>query len=66
MNEPQKSQPLTINSPMTVGMMAGQWCPHGLDPDQPGDQQLEEAGSLIFDTQALERELSILVLLASA
>ncbi len=59
-NEPQKSQPLTINSPMTVGMMAGQWCPHGLDPDQPGDQQLEEAGSLIFDTQALERELSIL------
>ena len=45
---------------MTVGMMAGQWCPHGLDPDQPGDQQLEEAGSLIFDTQALERELSIL------
>ena len=60
MNEPQKSQPLKINSPMTVGMMAGQWCPHGLDPDQPGDQQLEEAGSLIFDTQALERELSIL------
>ena len=60
MNEPQKSQALKINSPMTVGMMAGQWCPHGLDPDQPGDQQLEEAGSLIFDTQALERELSIL------
>ncbi|MGI9498706.1 MAG: CocE/NonD family hydrolase [Geminicoccaceae bacterium] len=52
--------PLTINSPMTVGMMAGQWCPHGLDPDQPGDQRIEAGGSLVFDTEPLNETLDIL------
>ena len=52
--------PLTINSPMTVGMMAGQWCPHGLDPDQPGDQRIEAGGSLVFDTEPLSEPLDIL------
>ena len=51
---------LTINSPMTVGMMAGQWCPHGLDPDQPGDQRIEAGGSLVFDTDPLSDTLDIL------
>ena len=48
------AQLLSINSPMTVGAMAGQWCPHGLDPDLPGDQRAEAGGSLVFDSPPLE------------
>ena len=59
-NEPDASAPLAISSPTTVGMMAGQWCPHGLDPDLPGDQRLEAGGSLVFDTGPLDEALDIL------
>ena len=51
---------LSISSPMTTGLMAGQWCPHGTDPDQPGDQRLEAGGSLVFDSQPLAERLEIL------
>ena len=51
---------LSINSPMTVGLMAGQWCPHGLDPDLPGDQRAEAGGSLVFDSEPLPAALESL------
>jgi putative CocE/NonD family hydrolase len=51
---------LEISSPLTVGLMAGQWCPHGLDPDLPGDQRLEAGGSLVFDSAPLETDFEIL------
>ena len=57
---PGASDALVIDSPTTVGMMAGQWCPHGLDPDQPGDQRVEAGGSLVFDTDPLAEEFDIL------
>ena len=57
---PGATEPLTIDSPATVGMMAGQWCPHGLDPDLPGDQRLEAGGSLVFDTDPLGEGFDIL------
>ncbi len=53
-------QPLRINSPLTVGMMAGQWCPHGVDPDQPGDQRNDAGGSLLFTSDPLPEALEIL------
>jgi putative CocE/NonD family hydrolase len=52
--------PLRINSPLTVGLMAGQWCPHGVDPDQPGDQRVEAGGSLLFTSEPLDEALEIL------
>lgn len=55
-----KTKELSISSPMTVGLMAGQWCPHGLDPDLPGDQRQEAGGSLVFDTEPLDNDLEIL------
>ena len=57
---PGASDNLVIDSPTTVGMMAGQWCPHGLDPDQPGDQRVEAGGSLVFDTDPLSEAIDIL------
>ncbi|HSF95201.1 MAG TPA: CocE/NonD family hydrolase [Thermohalobaculum sp.] len=51
---------LRIDSPMTVGLMAGQWCAHGLDPDQPGDQRVDAGGSLLFTSAPLTETLEIL------
>ena len=51
---------LSISSPFNVGLMAGQWCPHGLDPDLPGDQRQEAGGSLVFDSEPLSADLEIL------
>ena len=53
-------QALTICSPTTTGLMAGAWCGHGLDPDQPGDQRVEAGGSLIFQTEPLSETVEIL------
>ena len=54
------SRPLEISSPLTTGLMAGQWCPHGLDPDLSGDQRAESGGSLVFDSAALDDDIEIL------
>lgn len=51
---------MTINSPMTVGIMAGAWCAYGLAPDLPGDQRWEEGGSLVFDSGPLEEAVEFL------
>ena len=55
-NKPNPSKIISINSPLTVGLMAGAWCPHGLDPDQPGDQRNEAGGSLNFDSEPIKEE----------
>jgi putative CocE/NonD family hydrolase len=52
--------PLSLRSPETVGLHAGRWCPHGLMPDLPLDQQLEDGGALTFDTEPLLERLEIL------
>jgi len=51
---------LTVSSPMTVGMMAGQWCPYGDAPDLPSDQRFEAGGSLVFDSEPLTEAIDIL------
>jgi len=52
--------PLRINSPMTVGIMGGQWCPYGVNADQAGDQRHEAGGSLVFTTPPLSEAVEIL------
>jgi putative CocE/NonD family hydrolase len=52
--------PLSLRSPETVGLHAGRWCPHGLMPDLPLDQRLEDGGALTFDTDPLPERLEIL------
>ena len=46
--------PRTVCSPQTVGKHAGSWCPFGRGPDQAGDQQEDDARSLVFETPPLE------------
>jgi hypothetical protein len=52
--------PLSLRSPETVGLYAGRWCPHGLMPDLPLDQRLEDGGALTVDTEPLPERLEIL------
>jgi uncharacterized protein len=52
--------PRTVCSPQTVGRDAGSWCPFGRSADQAGDQQEDDARSLVFETPSLETRIEIL------
>ena len=60
--EAEKSRPLMLRSPQTTGLASGEWCAYGLGkvaPELPLDQRLDDAGSLVFDTEPLEAPLAI-------
>lgn len=52
--------PLTIQSPLTVGLFAGKWCSYAAGPDLAHDQRQEDGGALIFESQPLAARLEIL------
>ncbi|MAX32897.1 MAG: peptidase S15 [Halomonadaceae bacterium] len=51
--------PLTIRSPLSVGLYAGKWCSYNAPPDLPHDQRDEDGGALIFQTERLKAPLEI-------
>ena len=58
----EKTRPLILRSPQTTGLAGGEWCAYGLGkvaPELPLDQRLDDAGSLVFDTEPLEAPLAI-------
>lgn len=57
----EQSEPATvsISSPCDTGLQAGNWSIDG-SSDQPGDQRIDDAGSLLFDTAPLEERVEIL------
>ncbi len=52
--------PRAVCSPQTVGKHGGSWCPFGRTPDQAGDQQDDDARSLVFESAPLDRCIEIL------
>jgi len=61
--EPASDQSMEICSPQTTGQLAGEYMPwfsFGPAEELPGDQQQEDAGSLVFDTDTLTEALEIL------
>ena len=55
--------PLTaraVCSPQTVGKCSGDWVPFGRGRDQAGDQQEDDARSLVFETPPLDTPIEIL------
>ncbi|HKL78580.1 MAG TPA: CocE/NonD family hydrolase, partial [Gammaproteobacteria bacterium] len=52
--------PLTIRSPLSVGLFAGKWCSYTAPPDLPHDQREEDGGALTFDSEPLDEDLEIL------
>jgi uncharacterized protein len=52
--------PRDVCSAQTVGKNGGAWCPFGRSADQAGDQQVDDARSLVFDTVPLTTRMEIL------
>lgn len=60
---PADNQYFDITSPQSVGLASGEYMPwfaFGPAEELPGDQQKEDAGSLVFDTEVLQSNLDIL------
>jgi putative CocE/NonD family hydrolase len=52
--------PLTVQSPLSVGQFGGKWASYNAPPDLPYDQREEDGGSLVFDTEPLTEQVEIL------
>jgi len=55
-----QQEPMTIQSPLSVGLFAGKWCSYAAPPDLPHDQREEDGGALVFNSDPLEEQLEIL------
>ncbi|MCW4148959.1 CocE/NonD family hydrolase [Halomonas sp. 18H] len=51
--------PLSVRSPLSVGLYAGKWCSYNAPPDLPHDQRDEDGGALIFQTPRLDHDIEI-------
>lgn len=49
----------SIASPLWVGMHGGKWCSYAHPGDQPTDQRRDDAGSMVFETERLTEDLSM-------
>lgn len=58
--ESDPHKPVSIQSPLSVGLFGGKWCSFNNGPDLPYDQREEDGGSLVFDSQPLEETVEIL------
>ena len=59
-NQGGRLLPQAVCSPQTVGKDGGNWCPFGRAADQAGDQQADDARSLVFETVPLDQPIEIL------
>lgn len=53
-------QELTVSSPLSVGQRSGKWFPYSWMPDLPTDQNADDLGSLVFETEPLAETTEIL------
>ncbi len=51
--------PVSVQSPLSVGLFAGKWCSYAAPPDLPHDQREEDGGALIFETAPLARPMDL-------
>ncbi|WP_241384864.1 CocE/NonD family hydrolase [Rhodococcus sp. CH91] len=56
----REERPLTLQSPLSVGMFAGKWASYAATPDLPTDQRDEDGGALVFETESLDAPMEIL------
>lgn len=54
------AEPMTIQSPLSVGLFAGKWCSYAEETDLPWDQRQEDGGALLFDSWVLEEAIEIM------
>ncbi|MGM0404302.1 MAG: CocE/NonD family hydrolase [Thermodesulfobacteriota bacterium] len=56
----EQSFPVSIQSPLSVGLYAGKWCSYASPPDLPHDQRDDDGGALVFDSDPLQEDMEIL------
>lgn len=59
-DEAGEADTLSFSSPHTLGVRAGEWCGFGSDGEAPRDQRADDGGSLVFDTDILDRDIDLL------
>ncbi len=59
-DHPGPSDVLSISSPLTTGLLAGEWCGFGLPGELASDQRPDDRGSLCFDSAPLAERTEIL------
>jgi len=57
---PGPDDPVSFRSPEDLGMAGGEYCAIWLGPELPGDQRIDDGGSLVFDGPVLDNSLDIL------
>lgn len=55
-----RARDYAVQSPLSVGAAAGKWWSYGVAPDLPGDQRLDDGGSLVFEGEPLAAPLQLL------
>ncbi len=58
--QPNGATAFSIRSPQSHGKAAGEWMGTGCAGENPTDQRLDDGGAMVFETAALERDLSVL------
>lgn len=53
-------EPMSVQSPLSVGQFGGKWASYSAPPDLPYDQREEDGGSLVFDTDPLTERCELL------
>jgi len=56
----RRRRPLTVQSPLGLGQVAGKWLSSATGPELAHDQREEDGGALVFDTLPLKEPLEIL------
>ena len=60
MPTPSTAAPISLQSPLSLGLFAGKWCSYADGPDLPYDQREEDGGALNFETEAFAEPLELL------
>ncbi len=56
----RRRRPLTIQSPLSLGQVAGKWLSSAVGPDLAHDQREEDGGALVFDSLPLKQTIDLL------
>jgi hypothetical protein len=54
------ADPLVVVGDQRTGFTQGVWCANGMAAELPGDQQADDAKSLVFDSEPLDRHIELL------
>lgn len=58
-SESAAGEPVSVRSPLSVGMAGGKWASYAATSDLPSDQREDDGGAVVFETDPLQQPLEI-------